>query len=50
MARLVVKEAESWCGLSEMECHFPPGNESSRLRQLVNTLFQSSLGPVRGRR
>lgn len=49
VAKLVVKEAQSWCGPSEMEGDFSFGNESSQLRQLVNKLFQSTAGPVLGR-
>lgn len=49
-AKLVARETERWCGLSEMGGHFPFGNESSQLRQLVNKLFQSAPSPVLGRR
>ena len=49
MAKLV-KEAQSWCDPSEMEGDFSFGNKSSQLRQLVNKLFKSVLGPVPGRK
>ena len=50
IAKLVAREAKSWCGPSEMEGHFPPCNELSQLRQLVNKLFQSAPSPVLVRR
>lgn len=50
IAKLVARETKSWGGLSEMEGHFPPRNDLSQLRQLVNKLFQSAPSPVLGKR
>lgn len=50
IAKLVAREAKSWGGLSEMEGHFPPRNELSQLRQVVNKLVQSAPSPVLRRR